>query len=198
MNSSQAKPPTLRERQKAQTRKLLIDSAATLFAKNGYTETTIEDIAQAAGTSRATVYSYFPSKDAIISDLIVTLWDEAESLYVAFGKLADWSAPTVQAWLTAVVEAWEEGIERLRVNASGLVRYDDFYLEYHERYVRALTANTELWRHFTADEARRRALLLVSCLETFLNTWLVRGWEMDRAKTIVTMAEAWRAILRAG
>lgn len=192
-----AKPPSLRERQKAQTRKLLIDSAATLFAENGYNETTIDDIAAAAGTSRATVYSYFPSKDAIIGDLIVTMWDEAESLYTAFGELADWSEPTISAWLGEVVGAWEAGIERLRVNASGLVRYEDFYLEYHERYVRALTANAELWQHFKPDEARRRALLLVNSLETFLNTWLVRGWEMDRANTIDTMTEVWRAVLKA-
>lgn len=197
MNSSHSKPLSLRARQKIQTRNLLIDSAARLFAANGYTETTIDDIAAAAGTSRATVYSYFSSKDEIVRSIIVEMWDEAESLYVAFGELQAWSEPELRAWLDTVVTSWENAIERLRVNASGLVRYDDFYLEYHERFVRALTANAELWRQFKADEARRRALILINGLETFLNTWLVGGWEMDRAKTIDTMTEVWRAILKA-
>ncbi|MDX2939337.1 helix-turn-helix domain-containing protein [Streptomyces ipomoeae] len=78
---------SLRERQKAQTRAHLLTTATTLIATKGFTATSIDDIAKAAGFSRATVYSYFESKDAILSELIRSMWDDADDLYRAFGAL---------------------------------------------------------------------------------------------------------------
>src|SRR5687767_6004037 len=55
-------PLTLRQRQKQQTRELLLETAGALFAEKGYQATSIDDIIQAAGTSRATLYAYFDGK----------------------------------------------------------------------------------------------------------------------------------------
>lgn len=188
---------SLRERQKLQTRTHLLETSARLIGERGYTESTIEDIARAAGMSRATLYSYFPSKEAIVRALVEELWAGAEELYRAFGDLTDWSRPAVREWMSRVVDTWESSGDQLRVGAARLVNYDDFYLEYHQRFVRALTANTELWSRFPADEAERRALLLISGLELFLNTWLVRGWPHDREGAIDTLTDVWRATLNA-
>lgn len=188
---------SLRENQKRESRAHLIDAATELFAERGFRSTTIDDIARAAGASRATVYSYFPSKDAIAHAIVGGLWDEAEALYRDFGRLTDWSRPTVRAWVERCVEKWEASARRLRVQAAGLVRYDDFYLDYHRRFVDALTANAELWARFDEAERERRALLLISGFELFLNTWLVRGWPADREGAIDTIADVWCAALRA-
>ncbi|MFC9787499.1 TetR/AcrR family transcriptional regulator [Rhodococcus sp. NPDC127528] len=188
---------SLRERQKQQTRSHLLETSARLIGERGYQASTIEDIARAAGMSRATVYSYFPSKEAIVRGLVVELWDGAEALYVAFGRLTEWSRPTVRDWVQMVVETWERSGDRLRVGAARLVDYDDFYLDYHRRFVRALTADEKLWGRFPAEEAERRALWLISGLELFLNTWLVRGWAHDREAAIDTLTDVWRATLNA-
>lgn len=47
------------------TRLLLVDCARLLFAKNGVEETTMNDIAQASGKGRRTLYTYFKSKEDI-------------------------------------------------------------------------------------------------------------------------------------
>jgi len=61
--------PGLRERKKARTRAALQEHALRLFARQGYGETTIEQIAEAAEVSPATVYRYFPTKaDLVIYD----------------------------------------------------------------------------------------------------------------------------------
>jgi AcrR family transcriptional regulator len=41
----------------------LLDAAEKLFAEKGYAETTVLDIAEAAGVAKGTFYLYFPSKE---------------------------------------------------------------------------------------------------------------------------------------
>lgn len=47
------------------TRTKLVDVARQLFAKNGLENTTMNDIAQASGKGRRTLYTYFKSKEEI-------------------------------------------------------------------------------------------------------------------------------------
>jgi AcrR family transcriptional regulator len=56
----------LRERKKRATRTAIHDAAMKLFAEHGFGGTTIDQIAEAADVSRATVFSYFPTKEEIV------------------------------------------------------------------------------------------------------------------------------------
>jgi AcrR family transcriptional regulator len=58
--------PTLRERRKEETRRLLEEKARRLFARHGFRGTSIDQIAAAAGVSRTTFFRYFPSKEAVV------------------------------------------------------------------------------------------------------------------------------------
>ncbi|GAA3149351.1 TetR family transcriptional regulator [Kribbella aluminosa] len=59
----------LRERKKAKTRAAIQEHALRLFRDQGYTETTVQEIAAAAEISPATFFRYFPTKeDAIVFD----------------------------------------------------------------------------------------------------------------------------------
>lgn len=49
----------------------LLDAAATSLENKGLPGTTMEDIARQAGVSRATVYRYFPSRESVISGVIL-------------------------------------------------------------------------------------------------------------------------------
>jgi AcrR family transcriptional regulator len=61
--------PGLRERKKAKTRSLIQAHALRLFREQGYGETSIEQIAEAAEVSPSTVFRYFPTKpDLVIYD----------------------------------------------------------------------------------------------------------------------------------
>ncbi len=53
------------------TRQRILESAVTVFGAQGYFATSMDDIAAAAGISRATVYQYFPDKGQIFEDLVV-------------------------------------------------------------------------------------------------------------------------------
>jgi AcrR family transcriptional regulator len=50
----------------AQTKKALLDAAATLFAERGYHETGVPDIVRAAGVSQGTFYQYFSHRRDVL------------------------------------------------------------------------------------------------------------------------------------
>lgn len=62
-------PPGRRERRKAETREKLFRTAMRLFAERGFSETTTEDITEAADVGLGTFFNYFPSKHHVLAVL---------------------------------------------------------------------------------------------------------------------------------
>jgi AcrR family transcriptional regulator len=58
--------PGLRQRKKQRTRRALIETAARLFAQQGYDQTTIAEIAEAVEIAPRTFFSYFPTKEDVL------------------------------------------------------------------------------------------------------------------------------------
>jgi AcrR family transcriptional regulator len=64
-----ASPPIgLRERKKIKLRRSVQREALRLFAEQGYEDTTVEQIADAADISTTTLYRYFPTKEDVVLD----------------------------------------------------------------------------------------------------------------------------------
>lgn len=73
----------LRERKKLRTRETIVRVALGLFAKQGFAETTIKQIADAADVAPRTVSAYFPVKEQIV------FHDNDESLASLRQRLTD-------------------------------------------------------------------------------------------------------------
>lgn len=65
-----------REKDKIRNRRLLLEAAEKLFAVHGFAMTKIEDIAEEAGFSKATVYNYFDNKENLFIALIDRKFEE--------------------------------------------------------------------------------------------------------------------------
>jgi AcrR family transcriptional regulator len=83
-----------------QRRISILQAARTVFARNGYANTVVEDIAQEAGIGKGTLYLYFPSKEQIY---LAALLEDARELDQKSRK-AMAEANTWQEALRAYVE----------------------------------------------------------------------------------------------
>lgn len=66
-------------RSRATSTTALVEAAASVFQAKGYHNTSIDDIAEAAGISRPTVYKYADSKRALLDGMVTTVCDELGS-----------------------------------------------------------------------------------------------------------------------
>lgn len=71
------------------TKLKIVKAAWELFYKQGYDDTTIEEIVDESGTSKGSFYHYFESKDALLGSLAY-LFDEK---YEELEKTLDFDAP---------------------------------------------------------------------------------------------------------
>jgi len=63
--------PVTRAEQARQTRQRIIDTARRMFAEHGYDATTLQQIADEMGVTKAAVYYYFRTKAEIFREIVV-------------------------------------------------------------------------------------------------------------------------------
>lgn len=55
----------------ARTRRAVVDAARTLFLRDGYAATTMDDIAVQARVAKRTVHYHYPAKDALFNEIVL-------------------------------------------------------------------------------------------------------------------------------
>lgn len=86
---SETPPPEPKFRRRAAERPdEVLDAALDLFVSRGFAQTRVEDVAARAGLSKAAVYLYFPSKQALLEGLV----------HRAVANLAEDALTLIQDW----------------------------------------------------------------------------------------------------
>jgi len=102
----------LRARKRRMTRTAIMDSARALFEAHGVDKASMEAIAHSADVSIASLYNYFPSKDLLLSELII---DGVEELIAGARSIftRDFATPAegYMALMRHYLE-WFDGVER--------------------------------------------------------------------------------------
>lgn len=87
----------IREQKKQKTKNAILKAALHLFSKKGYDNTSIDELALAAGIGKGTVYSYFQSK----SDIFLAFCEQQlEFVYRELAEKTDPRAPLIEQLLT--------------------------------------------------------------------------------------------------
>jgi len=148
--------PLTQERRREQTRRHLLTAAAEVFARRGYHEATLEEIAAAAGFTKGAVYSNFAGKE----DLFLALTEEhvAETLSRVRAMLASSDVPA-GVRLEEFARLAGENFEREQASAA---LYLEFWLyasrhpEARERLAAIDRAQSAAIEAIVAEEQARR------------------------------------------
>lgn len=102
----ETKGPNRMEKKKEQTRNRIIEVALKLFEEQGFSLTTMEQIADTADVAKGTLYNHFPNKESIVSayvqsvnrqsvsfikDLIINMPDTRTRLLNVLLQVFDWT-----------------------------------------------------------------------------------------------------------
>ncbi|WP_119065260.1 TetR/AcrR family transcriptional regulator [Aggregatilinea lenta] len=111
-------PPrqTRTERRKAATRGKIVNAASRLFRAHGFDATTMERIAEEADVAKATLYSYFSAKEAILNDYVKQAFQEQNANKRALLR----DLPDTRARLTAILN---ELIKRVQAQHAIFEKY---------------------------------------------------------------------------
>lgn len=103
------------------TREMLMEKARQLFAKSGFENTTMNDIAEASQKGRRTLYTYFSNKKEIYNAVIES---ELEGLYFQLQKTVDRETTATDKLLLFFITRLE--IIKEVVTRNGTLRGDFF------------------------------------------------------------------------
>lgn len=171
---------TLREQQKQQTRRSLLECAKGLFVERGYAAVTIDDVVSAAGCSRATFYLHFSGKPEVLQKIgAETMAQRAAAVYEDLDAvLESGSRADFIAWMRRAV-AWFEANQAILPAWDEAVAIEPEFHDIAKRAVAELPAAMprylRRWGEHRQVEAHLRIELLVSQLERFFNRWAVQG-----------------------
>lgn len=76
MSEVSAAPPTFRERKAQAVREIIWEAAVDLFLQKGYDDTTVDEVAQAAGISPRSFFRYFATKGDLMAHAVVSYADQ--------------------------------------------------------------------------------------------------------------------------
>jgi AcrR family transcriptional regulator len=160
-------------------RQELLDIAAGLFAERGFKNTTVRDIADAAGILSGSLYHHFDSKEAMVDELLdsfqTRLWEEYDAISA--------SDRTPKEKLEAVVRTSFDAIDRNHSEVA-IFQTDAAHLAGFERFAYLEERNTrfrELWTGLLRDGVaggELRADLDVELVYRFLRdtVWVAVRW----------------------
>src|SRR3954454_5045520 len=74
--TTEQRPARDRQAASEEKRRLIIDAAVRVFARDGYHTSRVGDIAEEAGIAHGLLYHYFPSKEAVLATLFRENWGE--------------------------------------------------------------------------------------------------------------------------
>jgi AcrR family transcriptional regulator len=171
-----------------ETRRALLDAAARLFAEQGYHETGVPDIVQAAGVGHGTFYEYFGSRRDILLALTRPVIDARERLpSLRSQNLAD----RIRAEIFWYVSDHVEHLDLSKVWHAA----SNFDPEIAETRRRERARRIERVRKGlqSADvrtdiDSRIAAAALVAMLEEFTHRWFIEGDGPGQSAHDVVMA----------
>ncbi|MFI6346679.1 TetR/AcrR family transcriptional regulator [Streptomyces sp. NPDC050560] len=180
--AGQERPGTLRRARAARTEAAFKEAARAVFARKGFINAKIGDIAAEAGRAAGSFYNHFPSKEAVLEALVTDWVDAAGRELTGHGTDHDLSDPEhLRRHVAVVWHTYRAHLPEIRALQEAALVNDAF-----ARRLDALQyAESEVLRQHLADMRSAGAELpgpvdlvasaVLALLNEFSRTWLLSG-----------------------
>jgi AcrR family transcriptional regulator len=179
-------------------RRVILDAAVRVFARQGFHTCRVSDIADEAGVAYGLVYHYFSSKDEILNTLFLERWDVMLSAIAE----ADASRPAPREKLRAIaafiIDSYRHDPDLMKVIIVEVTRAANTFGRTHLAKIReAYEQIAGIVSRAQADGSFRpeitpefAALAFYGAIEQVLSSWIferepVGEAELERAKTLI-------------
>ncbi|MDK4717122.1 helix-turn-helix domain-containing protein [Rhizobium sp. CNPSo 4039] len=195
MHDAPSKPEGLRECKRRLTFQRIADVGMKSFMAKGYQETTIEEIAAAAGISRRTFFYYFKSKDDILR-AHQNRYMDALRTSIMENALAGRPLEVVHQATLGLVARLEAEAPRLLETAKILRQSDALRARSRGNSLQleqiAYEALCELFPTKNRDGLRLVSMIAVSPLRLSVDKWLQENGRLPLIKCLEDALEKWR------
>ena len=161
----------------------IIDAAFSVFGEIGYEATRITHIAQRAGISSGTIYTYFKDKKDLFRATAQDRWDR---FLEQIGALAESEEPA-RARLQSLIEIGFKSLKNARPLLRGMLfessQMNLLHGNLEKLYTlieRILSQGTEAAGQTTVDPRQRRALIRITVIGVIFSVALAAPAHVDR------------------
>jgi AcrR family transcriptional regulator len=179
-------------------RRMILDAAVRVFARQGFHTSRVSDIADEAGVAYGLVYHYFTSKDEVLDTIFLDRWDV---MLAAIGEVDSRPiSPREKLYAIAafIIESYRHDPDLMKVIIVEVTRAANTFARTHlERIREAFAGLADIVRVAQAQGAFRTevtpefaALAFYGAIEQVLTGWIfnsepVGEAELERAKTLI-------------
>jgi AcrR family transcriptional regulator len=193
--------PAGEARATADKRRLILDAAVRVFARQGFHACRVSDIADDAGVAYGLVYHYFASKDEVLDTLFLERWGVMLELIREVDAKPLPAREKLQAIAAFIIDSYRHDPELMKVIIVEVTRAANSFGQTHLAEIRTayelisnIVAKAQDEGAFRPDiEARFAAMVFYGAIEQLLTGWifglLPQGEEhFERAKRLVVEA----------
>ena len=182
------------------TRRLLLEKGLELFEEKGYAATTVDDIAAAVGTTRATFYAHFPSKAHLMRSLVQTSNEllTAADVPPLNSVVESGDRELIRVWLERKFAQWAEirpYVTAAHQAAASEPEIQTVLDQWFDDAITDMEAGLDRAGRFEPSSRRVRCALAFGELEFFSRRWMRLGWTVDRDMSLDLMVENWCFLL---
>jgi TetR/AcrR family transcriptional regulator, fatty acid metabolism regulator protein len=183
----------------ADRRRLLLDAAVRVFARAGYHDCRVDDIAREAGVAHGLLYHYFSSKEEVLETIFRETWSQMLSAVRDVERSGEPALVQVRKVAAIVLRSWARDPDLIRVLVREITRSPHLQREVRE-IQQAFVALERIVKRgqdegeFRDDlDPRLASQVLYGALEQILTAWVMNRppaseGEIARAEeTVVAM-----------
>lgn len=160
-------------------RRLILEAAERVFARQGYDASPVSDVATEAGVAYGLVFHYFGSKDALLDAVFHAVWGRLLAALEQAEETGKTAPEQLELVVKIVLRAWRDDPDLVRLLVREVTRYPSAADELDE-IGQALALNERIIARGQAEgtlrtdvDARFAGWLLYGALDQVLAGWVL-------------------------